>query len=87
MSILLIIDWCGESESEFYEVSGDAESIVSKLNGQYINSVECSLEMKTWFDSLYYDGERLPMSPDYRKLNLDEPCGPFSRIVQCGMLP
>lgn len=87
MSILLIIDWCGENENEFWEVYGESKQTIGGFDGQYINSTDCSDEMENWWESLWRDGERLPMCDDFKPVDRSEPCGPFEKIVVCGMLP
>ncbi len=87
MKVMLILDFCGESETEFYEVQSPSAEQIIKFNGQFVNTTTCSEEMNKWFDSLYdEEGDRKPMGKDFKRLDKG-PCGPFNAIVECGMIP
>lgn len=87
MKILLILDFCGESETEFYEVESPAAEVIANFDGEFANS-ECSDAYDAWWCALFDDeGDRRPMGPGYRRLGKVGLCGPFDALVHCGMLP
>jgi hypothetical protein len=92
MKVLVIWEWCGDQAPDLYEATGEQAAFAIKAhgmlqNGGDDNGAATALGDAWLFDESSHDGMRAEVRPGVRKLDPEQPCGPFDRIVLTGFVP